>query len=197
MKDKKLKKLKKELSKLGIDEEKQKEILDIINSDDEDVEEDDAEIVEEESAEEVKPDGDNEGKGDEETPAEEVPAPEVPPEEPAAEEDVPPAPLPEGTEEVDPSQIGNEEPPVLNTDEVPNPAPVDNTVELETKIAKQEELITALQAKIDSLSEALQNAGILKADATNQVGVDDNQTPANNPIDDPLGDVLAEINGRR
>ena len=69
--------------------------------------------------------------------------------------------------------------------------------ELETKIAKQEELITALQAKIDSLSEALQNAGILKADATNQVGVDDNQTPANNPIDDPLGDVLAEINGRR
>ena len=155
------------------------------------------EVVEEEPAKEVKPDGDNEGKGDEETPAEEVPAPEVPPEEPAAEEEVPPAPLPEGTEEVNPSQIGNEEPPAPNADEVPNPAPVDNTVELEAKITKQEELITALQAKIDSLSEALQNAGILKADATNQVGVDDNQTPANNPIDDPLGDVLAEINGRR
>lgn len=206
MKDKKLKKLKKELSKLGLDEEKQKEILDIINSDDEDVEEDDAEIVEEEvkvPEEDASLEGD--GKSEDEIPEPVDPlAPksegdeEVPPT-----EEVPPVedtPLPEGMDRVDPSQIGNEVPPVPNTDEpVPNPVTPDvPNVDYEQKIKEQNALIEAQKKRIDSLEEALKKAGILTdSGETNQVGVDDNQAPANDPLDDPVERVLKEINGRR
>lgn len=207
MKDKKLKKLKKELSKLGLDEEKQKEILDIINSDDEDVEEDNAEIVEEEvkvPEEDASPEGD--GKSEDEVPEPVDPlAPESEGDEevPPTAEEVPPVedtPLPEGMDRVDPSQIGNEVPPVPNTDEpVPNPVTPDTpNVDYEQKIKEQNDLIEAQKKRIDSLEEALKKAGILTdSGETNQVGVDDNQAPANDPLDDPVERVLKEINGRR
>ena len=208
MKDKKLKKLKKELSKLGLDEEKQKEILDIINSDDEDVEENDAEIVEKEvkvePEEDASPEGD--GKSEDEIPEPVDPlAPESEGDEevPPTTEEVPPVedtPLPEGMDRVDPSQIGNEVPPVPNTDEpVPNPVTPDTpNVDYEQKIKEQNDLIEAQKKRIDSLEEALKKAGILTdSGETNQVGVDDNQAPANDPLDDPVERVLKEINGRR
>lgn len=207
MKDKKLKKLKKELSKLGLDEEKQKEILDIINSDDEDVEEDNAEIVEEEvkvPEEVASPEGD--GKSEDEIPEPVDPlAPESEGDEevPPTVKEVPPVedtPLPEGMDRVDPSQIGNEVSPVPNTDEpVPNPVTPDTpNVDYEQKIKEQNDLIEAQKKRIDSLEEALKKAGILTdSGETNQVGVDDNQAPANDPLDDPVERVLKEINGRR
>lgn len=208
MKDKKLKKLKKELSKLGLDEEKQKEILDIINSDDEDVEENDAEIVEKEvkvePEEDASPEGD--GKSEDEIPEPVDPlAPESEGDEevPPTTEEVPPVedtPLPEGMDRVDPSQIGNEVPPVPNTDEpVPNPVTPDTpNVDYEQKIKEQNDLIEAQKKRIDSLEEALKKAGILTdSGETNQVGVDDNQAPANDPLDDPVERVLKEINGKR
>lgn len=194
MKDKKLKKLKKELSKLGLDEEKQKEILDIINSDDEDVEEDNAEIVEEEQveetpAEESSPEGDGDAPSEEPDP---VDPPEAPVEEPPVEES---SPLPDGITEVDPNTLGDV-PPEPNPEE-PVPAPDVPSVDYEAKLAAQEELINAQKARIDSLEEALKKAGILDdTGVTNQVGTDDNQAPANDPIDNPVQRVLKEINGK-
>ena len=206
--DKKLKRLKKELSKLGLDEEKQKEILDIINSDD-DVEDDEAEIVEEEvekvePEEDASPEGDGKSEDEISEPVDPLaPESEGDEEVPPTTEEVPPVedtPLPEGMDRVDPSQIGNEVPPVPNTDEpVPNPVTPDTpNVDYEQKIKEQNDLIEAQKKRIDSLEEALKKAGILTdSGETNQVGVDDNQAPANDPLDDPVERVLKEINGRR
>lgn len=197
--DKKLEKLKKLLSKLGLDEEKQKEVLDIVNSKDEDVEEDDAEIVEEEQveetpAEESSPEGDGDAPSEEPDP---VDPPEAPVEEPIVEE--PPveekSPLPDGMTEVDPNSWGDV-PPEPNPEE-PVPTPDVPSVDYEAKLAAQEELINAQKARIDSLEEALKKAGILDdTGVTNQVGADDNQAPANDPIDNPVERVLKEINGK-
>ena len=215
MKDKKLKKVKKLILGLDIDDESKNKINDILNSVDEkgeEIEDEvDEEVVEEtqEKPEEVaSPEGD--GKSEDEVPEPVDPlAPEsegdeeVPPtSEPPAEE-VPPVedtPLPEGMDRVDPSQIGNEVPPVPNTDEpVPNPVTPDTpNVDYEQKIKEQNDLIEAQKVRIDSLEEALKKAGILTdSGETNQVGVDDNQAPANDPLDDPVERVLKEINGKR
>lgn len=198
--DKKLEKLKKILSKLGLDEEKQKEILDIVNSDDKDVEEDDAKIVEEEQveetpAEESSPEGDGDAPSEEPDP---VDPPEAPVEEPTPVEEPPveeSSPLPDGITEVDPNTLGDV-PPEPNPEE-PVPTPDVPSVDYEAKLAAQEELINAQKARIDSLEEALKKAGILDdTGVTNQVGTDDNQAPANDPIDNPVQRVLKEINGK-
>lgn len=207
--DKKLEKLKKLLSKLGLDEEKQSKVIDIVMSDD-DVEDDEAEEIVEEEVKKVEPEEDASPEGDGKS-EDEIPEPvdplapesegdeEVPP----AAEEVPPVedtPLPEGMNRIDPSQIGNEVPPVPNTDEpVPNPVTPDTpNVDYEQKIKEQNDLIEAQKKRIDSLEEALKKAGILTdSGETNQVGVDDNQAPANDPLDDPVERVLKEINGKR
>lgn len=195
--DKKLKRLKKELSKLGLDEEKQKEILDIVNSDD--AEDDDAEEIVEEEVEKVEPEEDASPEGEGEAPSEE-PEPVDPlapesEEEPVEEPPVEDTPLPEGMEEVDPNQIGNEVPPVNPDEPVPNPTPETPTVDYEARLAEQGELIAAQKARIDSLEQQLKAAGILTdASVTNQVGVDENTAPANDPIDDPVERVLREVN---
>lgn len=204
MKDKKLKKVKKQILGLDIDDESKNKIFGILDSVDEkgdDIEDEvDEEVVEEtqEKPEEVaSPEGD--GKSEDE-----IPEP-VDPLAPKSEgdEEVPPVedtPLPEGMNRIDPSQIGNEVPPVPNTDEpVPNPVTPDTpNVDYEQKIKEQNDLIEAQKKRIDSLEEALKKAGILTdSGETNQVGVDDNQAPANDPLDDPVERVLKEINGRR
>lgn len=211
MKDKKLKKVKKLILGLDIDDESKNKINDILNSVDEkgeDIEDEvDEEVVEEnqEKPEEVaSPEGD--GKSEDEIPEPVDPlAPESEGDEevPPSAEEVPPVedtPLPEGMNRIDPSQIGNEVPPVPNTDEpVPNPVTPDTpNVDYEQKIKEQNDLIEAQKKRIDSLEEALKKAGILTdSGETNQVGVDDNQAPANDPLDDPVERVLKEINGRR
>lgn len=211
MKDKKLKKVKKLILGLDIDDESKNKINDILDSVDEkgdDIEDEvDEEVVEEtqEKPEEVaSPEGD--GKSEDEIPEPVDPlAPESEGDEevPPTTEEVPPVedtPLPEGMDRVDPSQIGNEVPPVPNTDEpVPNPVtPNTPNVDYEQKIKEQNDLIEAQKKRIDSLEEALKKAGILTdSGETNQVGVDDNQAPANDPLDDPVERVLKEINGRR
>ena len=210
MKDKKLKKVKKLILGLDIDDESKNKINDILDSVDEkgeDIEDEvDEEIVEEtqEKPEEVaSPEGD--GKSEDEIPEPVDPlAPESEGDEevPPTAEEVPPVedtPLPEGMDRVDPSQIGNEVPPVPNTDEpVPNPVTPDTpNVDYEQKIKEQNDLIEAQKKRIDSLEEALKKAGILTdSGETNQVGVDDNQAPANDPLDDPVERVLKEINGK-
>ena len=210
MKDKKLKKVKKLILGLDIDDESKNKINDILNSVDEkgeDIEDEvDEEVVEEtqEKPEEVaSPEGD--GKSEDEIPEPVDPlAPESEGDEevPPTTEEVPPVedtPLPEGMNRIDPSQIGNEVPPVPNTDEpVPNPVTPDTpNVDYEQKIKEQNDLIEAQKKRIDSLEEALKKAGILTdSGETNQVGVDDNQAPANDPLDDPVERVLKEINGK-
>ena len=211
MKDKKLKKVKKLVLGLDIDDESKNKINDILDSVDEkgeDIEDEvDEEVVEEtqEKPEEVaSPEGD--GKSEDEIPEPVDPlAPESEGDEevPPTTEEVPPVedtPLPEGMNRIDPSQIGNEVPPVPNTDEpVPNPVTPDvPNVDYEQKIKEQNDLIEAQKKRIDSLEEALKKAGILTdSGETNQVGVDDNQAPANDPLDDPVERVLKEINGGR
>lgn len=211
MKDKKLKKVKKQILGLDIDDESKNKIFDILNSVDEkgdDIEDEvDEEVVEEtqeKPEEDASPEGD--GKSEDEIPEPVDPlAPESEGDEevPPTAEEVPPVedtPLPEGMDRVDPSQIGNEVPPVPNTDEpVPNPVTPDTpNVDYEQKIKEQNDLIEAQKKRIDSLEEALKKAGILTdSGETNQVGVDDNQAPANDPLDDPVERVLKEINGRR
>lgn len=210
MKDKKLKKVKKQILGLDIDDESKNKIFGILDSVDEkgdDIEDEvDEEVVEEtqEKPEEVaSPEGD--GKSEDEIPEPVDPlAPESEGDEeiPPATEEVPPVedtPLPEGMNRIDPSQIGNEVPPVPNTDEpVPNPVTPDTpNVDYEQKIKEQNDLIEAQKKRIDSLEEALKKAGILTdSGETNQVGVDDNQAPANDPLDDPVERVLKEINGK-
>lgn len=210
MKDKKLKKVKKLILGLDIDDESKNKINDILDSVDEkgeDIEDEvDEEVVEEtqEKPEEVaSPEGD--GKSEDEIPEPVDPlAPESEGDEevPPTTEEVPPVedtPLPEGMNRIDPSQIGNEVPPVPNTDEpVPNPVTPDTpNVDYEQKIKEQNDLIEAQKKRIDSLEEALKKAGILTdSGETNQVGVDDNQAPANDPLDDPVERVLKEINGK-
>lgn len=92
--------------------------------------------------------------------------------------------LPKGIEEVDPTKIG----------EAPD-------AELEQANADNEELrkaIEGLLARIASLEEALQASGVLSAKEGAIVGIDEAKTPANNPQDDPMETILAEINrGRR
>lgn len=197
--DKKLEKLKKLLSKLGLDEEKQKEVLDIIKSDD--AEDDEAEeIVEEEQveetpAEESSPEGDGDAPSEEPDP---VDPPEAPVEEPTPVEEPPVEEnslLPDGITEVDPNTLGDV--PSESNPEEPVPTPDVPSVDYEAKLAAQEELINAQKARIDSLEEALKKAGILDdTGVTNQVGTDDNQAPANDPIDNPVQRVLKEINGK-
>lgn len=195
--DKKLKRLKKELSKLGLDEEKQSKVIDIVLSDD--VEDDEAEEIVDEEVEKVEPEEDASPEGEGEAPSEE-PEPVDPlaptsEEEPVEEPPVEDTPLPEGMEEVDPNQIGNEVPPVNPDEPVPNPTPETPTVDYEARLAEQGELIAAQKARIDSLEQQLKAAGILTdASVTNQVGVDENSAPANDPMDDPVERVLREVN---
>ena len=208
MKDKKLKKVKKLVLGLDIDDESKNKINDILDSVDEkgeDIEDEvDVEETQEKPEEVASPEGD--GKSEDEIPEPVDPlAPESEGDEevPPTTEEVPPVedtPLPKGMERIDPSQIGNEVPSVPNTDEpVPNPVTPDvPNVDYEQKIKEQNDLIEAQKKRIDSLEEALKKAGILTdSGETNQVGVDDNQAPANDPLDDPVERVLKEINGRR
>ena len=182
--DKKLEKLKKLLSKLGLDEEKQSKVIDIVLSDE-------AEEIVEEEVEKVEPEEDASPEGEGEAPSEE-PEPVDPlapesEEEPVEEPPVEDTPLPEGMEEVDPNQIGNEVPPVNPDEPVPNPTPETPTVDYEARLAEQGELIAAQKARIDSLEQQLKAAGILTdASVTNQVGVDENS--------DPVERVLREVN---
>lgn len=189
--DKLLKKLKKILSKLGVDEKTQDQVMNLLDAEDD---EETTPVVEEEVKEEPVVEEAPVVEGEGETPSEEP----APVEEPDAEptEPTPETPLPVGAEEVDPSQMGAE--PVAEP--TPTPIPdVNPTVELDGKIAEQKQLIEALQAKISSLEEALTKSGILTTtgEKAEGYGVDQNSTPANNPIDDPVQSVLNEINGRR
>lgn len=195
--DKKLKRLKKELSKLGLDEEKQSKVIDIVMSDDAD--DDEAEEIVDEEVEKVEPEEDaspeGDGKSEDEVPEPVDPLAPVSEEEPVEEPPVEDTPLPEGMEEVDPNQIGNEVPPVNPDEPVPNPTPETPTVDYEARLAEQGELIAAQKARIDSLEQQLKAAGILTdASVTNQVGVDENSAPANDPMDDPVERVLREAN---
>lgn len=163
----------------------------------------DAEAVDEAVDEAVAQIG-GEGEAEEaETPTEETPEAEKeeptadePQEEGETEEETPKAAeelaqaiaqqqLPEGAEEVDPTKIGE-------------PGPNQDIEQFKADNEELRRAIEGLLARIASLEEALQASGVLQKKEGSAIGVDQSRTPANNPQDDPLEDILNEINrGRR
>lgn len=138
------------------------------------------EVVEEAPAEEPAP---------EEIP-EEALAEEVPEE--AVEEPLPEEPLPEEApvEEVPAEPVAPQIPPEL----------LEQLGEVESLKGEVEELKKAneaLLARMDSLNEALKSAGVIEGEVKPlDIGIHQPSALGNNPVDDPMEDVLAKINKR-
>lgn len=184
MNEKLEKKIRKLLAKAGLEEEEVENIVDEINnSAAEDVEEDapveeqvdptpNPEVVEEEVPVDVPP--------VEEVPVEEEVAPEIPPEVEEGEA-LPPA----------------EEQPLEEVAPVEQAGPDPIVIELQSQLAEAQKAIEGLTARIGSLEEALENAGVVEG---NNAEVGD-ETPKLTPQHDDegenvLNDVLRQINGR-
>lgn len=112
-------------------------------------------------------------------PAEEPPVEEVPP---VVEEQVPP--------EVPPV----EQPPV---EDVAAPVGYDDS-ELRALLEEQKAANDGLLKRVESLEEALRVSGILvDEEGTTPVGDETPKAPANNPDDDPIDGILAQLNGHK
>lgn len=183
--------------------------------------------VEEKTEQPSEESSDAEGKGEEspkeEEPSEPVesePSKEEKPEETVVEEQSSseeveetkdPSPLPEGAEEVDPSQIQpeSEEPveenaapqePVVETPTPEVPESVD-VQSLKAQLEEERKAREGLLARIDGLEQALIAVGVIRSSestGTNPVGIDDpSRVPADYHDDkEMLDSVLAEINRR-
>jgi len=184
MEEKFIRKLEKLLTKAGLGEE---EIAKIV------------ELAKGETNEEEKPTDEQEGedckncepKGDEtveEQPKEDVAVVE---EAPAPVEDAPVV-----EEPIAPTDEVVEAP--TQEEVVPPLPPVDDglTQELSTKVDELTKANEGLQERLNALEEALKKSKIL-TDEADAIGIDQNQAPAKEPIDDPMESVLAEINHRR
>lgn len=184
------KKLKKLLSKAGIDETKIEEVIaDLKDDSDEttveaEVEESTSEVPNDAPVEDTpaEPETPVENTTPEEAPVEEVEG-EVAPLSDDAPETVEPTALPEETEQ-----------PLPPVEEVaPEIAP--QTSELENKVAELEKALEGLKAHNDSLVEALKKAGILEETVETSVGVDESSTPSNeSEVEGSLDDTLAKLN---
>lgn len=157
-----------------------------VNEDDQPSEGDPTEPTEEGNPDEPKPEDDapaapvEEPEG-EPAPVEEPPVEEVPP---VVEEQVPP--------EVPPV----EEPPVA-PEAASAPVGYDDS-ELRAQLEEQKAANAGLLKRVESLEEALRVSGILVDEKdTEPVGDETPKAPANNPDDDPMDDVLRQINGHK
>lgn len=214
--DKLIKKLKKLLSKNGVDESKIESIVSELEDTDEEDKDVDVEIdvdtdkEEDTPAEDVAPVEESEPVADpepvEEPSGEGEPAPAVEPE-PVNETPVDPVPEteapvnPDGSVDVDPSAIGEEPVPEAPVEE-PAPAPVAEPSEIEelrTALADKDRVIEGLTARVDALETALKDAGVIKegSDKSEPIGSDTPILPGNVSTDDPMEDVLREINSNR
>lgn len=185
MNEKLEKKIRKLLAKAGLEEEEIQNIIDEINNSNvEEVEE--GEPVEEEVNPAENPEV-----------VEEVPA-DVPPVEEQAVEEVAPAEIPpEQVAESEALPLAEEQPPVEEVAPVQEPGPDPLVVELQGLLQEAQKAIEGLTARIGSLEEALQNAGVVEG-GTAEVG---DETPKLTPQHDDdgeqvLDDVIRHINGR-
>ena len=164
--------------------------------------------VKEEAAPEAK-EGDptetpEEGNPDDQAPIDDVPpAPVAEPEgEPAPVVEPPVEEVPPVAEEVPPEVPPVEQPPV---EDVPPAVPGYDDSELRGQvndlIAQLEEQKAAndgLIKRVESLEEALRVSGILVDEGeTTPVGDETPRAPANNPEDDPIDGILAQLNGHK
>ena len=137
------------------------------------------------------------------------------PEEPKPEDDVPPAAVKEDNGEAAPAEEPVEEvPPVAVEEEVlaPEVPPVEETAvdpeaaaavgyddsEIRSLYEEQKKVTDALLDRVKSLEEALRQSGVLvDEEGTTPVGAELPSAPANEPEDDPIDDVLRQINGHK
>lgn len=149
--------------------------------------------------EEGNPDDQSAENGNpEETPAEEgngEPAPAV---EPVVEE-LPP--VPEGALPPQPEEV----PPAPEAAPAPEATPQgydDSELrglvqELTSQVDEYKKANDGLLARIDSLEEALKKGGYLDDSSTTPVGDETPKAPAQVPVDEPIDDILAQINSHK
>lgn len=149
--------------------------------------------------EEGNPDDQSAENGNpEETPAEEGTGEPAPAAEPVVEE-IPP--VPEGALPPQPEEV----PP---TPEAAAPAPeaaagYDDTElrglvqDLSSQLEEEKKANAGLLARIDSLEEALKKGGYLDDSGTTPVGDETPKAPAQVPVDEPIDDILAQINSHK
>lgn len=141
------------------------------------------------SAENGNPEGTpaEEGNG-EPAPAVEPVVEEVPPVSegalPPQPEEVPPAPAAEPTPEATPQGYDDSELRGL-------------VQELTSQVDEYKKANDGLLARIDSLEEALKKGGYLDDSGTTPVGDETPKAPAQVPVDEPIDDILAQINSHK
>lgn len=185
MNEKLEKKIRKLLAKAGLEEEEVQNIVDEINNSNVEEVEEGAPVEEE-----VNPAENPEV-------VEEVPA-DVPPVEEQAVEEVAPAEIPPEVAESEALPLAEEQPPVEEVAPVQEPGPDPLVVELQGLLQEAQKAIDGLTARIGSLEEALQSAGVVEGGNNAEVG---DETPKLTPQHDDEGekvldDVLRQINGR-
>lgn len=200
MNEKLLKKLRESLTKAGLAEEEIEGVIQEVETEEDETPVGEAPIAEEETETAEEPKEAEKGEiGDEPTePAgEEEAAPEVTEEEPTEEPIEEPAPEPEPEPEAGPEPTVEAAPEEPTPEEAPaQPQP---TVDYEAKYREAMKAIEGLTFRFESLTDALEKAGVLMPSAGQApaVGVDDNYIPAND-TETPMDDIVARINkGRR
>lgn len=189
MNEKLKKKLQKLLSKAGLDEDKIEKVLAEVENPNEDTDKGEEETVE--TAPVVEGEGEP-APVDEPLPDNVDENAEPQPEVPQAMADVPP------TEEQPMPQPPVEETPVQEEQPVPVPQPDGQMQELLKANEELKGALDGLMNRINALEQALKDGGIMEDSNGEDVGVDKPNAPANNPVDDPMTEVLAQLNrGRR
>ena len=190
------------LESLGEEEDKIEAVVEALENEDAPVESGEGKSEEETTS--------NEPPVEEEPVADDVPLPEgegevpVPQEEPviADPESVPPAELPPEL----PSELPPEVPPVEQAGpeglppvgpELPPMVDLEEFNKVVTRLEETEKANQGLQARIESLEEALKGAGIIDGAVGNEVGNDIPSAPSAVADDTTIDDVLREINMKR
>jgi hypothetical protein len=189
MNEKLLKKLKKLLTKAGVEDEK---IDDIVSQLDEKDTEEPVVEKEGETTEVVEPpiddaidepvDGLNHSNNDNLPPVEEDNAQNKE--------------IVEDETAVDNAPVDENPVPPVNDEVVEQVEPSQPEFDAESKLAEANNVIEGLKSRIDALEDALRKAGILEDEKVDEVGVDQTYLPSNDVEDNSFNSVLNDLNGR-
>ena len=140
-----------------------------------------------------------EGNPDEQKPEDDAPAAPVEEDqgEPAPVEEPPVEEVPPAVEEQVPPEVPPVEEPQVAPEAAAAPVGYDDS-ELRALLEEQKAANDGLLKRVESLEEALRVSGILvDEEGTEPVGDETPKAPANNPDDDPIDGILAQINGHK